>query len=156
MLRKLYQFYGIKNIDEYVKHEEVDTGSESDNSTSGSGDQNHKAAVKGTELDETKRKKPNGDEGNLPVHNTKNSCMKPEETKKLSKNSEEISDGKCHAGINGKGDFEMTSSTPIHESAPMSQPAVSPITSPPAKRLRTRTRKASFTPLAVRRTRRKC
>ena len=75
------------------------------------------------------------------------------------RHSEEKSNGKSHAGINGEKDFEMTSSTPIYESSPMPRPAVSPITfppaSPPAKRLRTCTRKASFTPLAVRRIRRK-
>ena len=73
VLKQLYQFYGIKSIDEYVKHEEEDTESDSEN-----GDQNHKAVVKSAaysyaELEETKRKKPNGDEGNgdLPVDDTK-------------------------------------------------------------------------------------
>ena len=90
VLKQLYQFYGIENIDEYIKHEEEDTDSESD---SENGDQNHKAAVLNdtyAEPEETKRRKPNGDEENrdLPVDDTENpegegfkDSMKPKETK---------------------------------------------------------------------------
>ena len=79
VLKQLYQFYGIENIDEYIKHEEEDTDSESD---SENGDQNHKKAAvpKDTyaELEETKRRKPNGDEENedLPVDDTKEKVLK--------------------------------------------------------------------------------
>ena len=122
-MKQLYQFYGIDNIDEYIKEEE---GTETDHSTiaSENGDQDHVDEQRGGVHKATL----NGDEKSFREENDER-CRSGEEPNR------ELSDAEDDEGTDRGEDFEVVakvSSTPMHgTSAPqMPRPGVSPTVSP--------------------------
>ena len=157
-MKQLYQFYGIDNIDEYIKEEE-DTETDHSTIASENGDQDHADEQRGGD-----KAALDGDEKSFREGNDER-CRSGEEPNRL-----KLSHAEDDEGTDRGDDFEVVvSSTPMHgTSAPqMPRPEVSPTVSPlnfpgspspvaSAKRLHKRkVAEVSFTPLAVRRPRRK-
>ena len=156
MVKQLYQFYGISNIDDYIKEAEEDTENDVDQNHDEpqlqggeNGDQDLEQGGTNTTL------VLKGDGSGDGEEETQRSCtaVNPRNGGEES-NRCDVGDDEGDGDVTNQDEHAVTSSTPISGTSllQVSRPAASHIRSPPAKNLRKR--KASFTPLAVRQPRR--